>query len=89
MRVISLNMQGAWRRGLRQMPELIASHEPDVALLQECRPGWVEKIGGVAGMEGVFYYEAEPSLPVRSRDGCAIAVRSPMRIERAWADPTG
>ena len=87
MRIVSLNLRAYFGPGGSQIEDLaglIASHKPDVALLQESRPGWLQVVCRAARLSGVYSLDVDPRLAGRLGDGCAVAVRSPLRIERAW-----
>jgi hypothetical protein len=87
LRIVSLNLRAYFGPGGSQIEDLaglIASHEPDVALLQESRPGWLDVVCRAAGLSGVYSLDVDPTLAGRLGDGCAVAVRSPLRIERGW-----
>jgi hypothetical protein len=87
MRVVSLNLRAFFGPGgsqIQDLADLIASHQPDVVLLQEARPGWLAVVCRAAGLSGAYSLDVEPHVRGRRGDGCAIAVRSPLRIERAW-----
>ena len=82
LRIVSLNLRAYFGPGGSQIADLaglIASHEPDVVLLQEARPGWLEVVCRAAGVSGAFSLDADVPFPGRRGDGCAIAVR-PRRV---------
>ena len=86
LRIVSLNLRAFFGPGGSQIEDLaglIAAHKPDVVLLQESRPGWMDVVCRAAGLSGVCSLDVDPKLAGRLRDGCAVAVRSPLRIERA------
>src|SRR5207244_1182546 len=58
----------------------------DVALLQECKKGWLDVICDATGLGGVYSHDVEPALPFPP-DGCAIAVRHPIEMTRTWRVP--
>lgn len=90
LRVLSLNLCAYFRTSpFNGLAQLIASHEPDIALLQECRRGWLDAICEAAGLEGVHSHDAPPEQPRWPRDGCAVAVRPPLQIDRTWRIPGG
>jgi hypothetical protein len=85
LRVASINLRGFPSHGrIAGLAVLIARHTPDVLLLQECRRGWLDVVAGATGMEGVHSRDVDPRLDVRPLDGCALAVRPPLKIRRAW-----
>lgn len=87
LRIVSLNLRAYFGPGGSQIADLanlIASHEPDVVLLQEARPGWLEVVCRAGGLCGAFSLDADVPFPGRRGDGCAIAVRSPLGIDRVW-----
>ena len=90
MRIVSLNLRAYFGSGGSQaedLAKLIASHEPDVVLLQEARQKWQEVVCRVAGLTGTHSLEVAPKSQRRRGDGCVIAVRPPLRIERVWRLP--
>ncbi|MBY5162102.1 endonuclease/exonuclease/phosphatase family protein [Salsipaludibacter albus] len=74
---------------IHRMARLVAAREPDVVLLQECKRGWLEPVCEPAGLDGVHAHHVAPDTPRSAYppDGTAIAVRAPLRIERAWRIP--
>lgn len=87
MRIVSLNLRAYFGPGGSQIQDLavlIASHKPDVVLLEEARPGWLHVVCRAAGLNGAYSLDVGVQFPGRLGDGCAIAVRSPLRIERVW-----
>jgi exonuclease III len=87
LRIVSLNMRAFFGPGGSQaedLASLIASHDPDVVLLQEARPRWLEVVCRAAGLDGAHSLDVAPQAARRRGDGCVIAVRSPLRIERLW-----
>jgi hypothetical protein len=87
LRIVSLNMRAYFGPGGSQAEDfasLIASHDPDVVLLQEARPRWLEVVCRAAGLDGAHSLDVAPQAVRRRGDGCVIAVRSPLRIERLW-----
>lgn len=92
MRVVSMNLRAYFGPGgsqIENLAALIAAHEPDVVLLQEMRPRWLDVVCRVAGLSGMHSLDVTPVLPAWRGDGCAVAVRPPLRIERAWRLETG
>lgn len=90
MRIVSLNLRAYFGPGGTQaedLANLIASHEPDVVLLQEARSRWLDVICRAAGMNGAHSLDVAPPPTRRRGDGCVIAVRPPLQIERAWRLP--
>lgn len=86
LRVVSLNLRAYPNPSPTQINELaslIASHRPDIALVQECMRGWLPVIEEAAGLVGVHSHLVAPETPKRAfpPDGCAIAVRPPIQIE--------
>jgi hypothetical protein len=55
-----------------------------VALLQEARLPWLEVVCRAAGLTGTHSLDVTPQSAGRRGDGCVIAVRPPLRIERTW-----
>jgi hypothetical protein len=56
VRVASLNLRAMPNRQMAKLAplvELLASHMPDVVLLQECRAGWCEFVSEALGMVGL------------------------------------
>lgn len=87
MRVAALNLRAYFnrsRRGVGDLPQLIADQKADVVLLQECRRPWFDAICGAAGVSGIHSHDAQPRPPRKPPDGCAIAVRAPIEILRSW-----
>ncbi|MGB0094956.1 MAG: endonuclease/exonuclease/phosphatase family protein, partial [Solirubrobacteraceae bacterium] len=87
MRIVSLNLRAYFGPGGTQaedLAKLIASHQPDVALLQEARPRWLNVVCRAAGLTGTHSVDVAPQSTPRRGDGCVIAVRPPLRIERVW-----
>jgi hypothetical protein len=83
LRVASLNLRAypnPKRSTTERLAQLIADQEPDIALLQECRKGWLEMVCEMAGLRGIYSHDVEPALAFPP-DGCGIAVRPPFRIE--------
>ena len=89
LRIASLNLQGAFQKRpwTGELPRLLADHKPDVVLLQECKKHWLEEICDATGLEGELSYSLDPELPFTAKDGCAVAVRAPLRIVREWRIP--
>ena len=48
------------------LAKLIAEQEPHIALLQECRKGWLEVVCRAVGLSGVFSHDVPPSFPADS-----------------------
>ena len=87
MRVVSMNLRAYFGPGgslIEDLAALIAAHEPDVVLLQEMRPRWLEVVCRVAGLSGMHSLDVTPVLRRWRGDRCAVAVRPPRQIERAW-----
>jgi hypothetical protein len=87
VRVAALNLRAYFndsRRGVGDLPQLIADQEADLVLLQECRRPWFDSICDVAGVSGIHSHDVEPRPPRKPPDGCAIAVRAPIEIVRSW-----
>src|SRR4051794_3229033 len=89
LRVASLNLRAypnPTRSQVECLAALLAAHRPDVALLQACRRDWLPTIKATAELTGVHSHFVPPETPRRAfpPDGCAIAVRSPIRIESSW-----
>jgi Endonuclease/Exonuclease/phosphatase family len=87
MRVVSMNLRAYFGPGGSQIEDLaalISGHEPDVVLLQEMRPRWLEVVCRAAGLSGVHSLDVSPVLHAWRGDGCGVAVRPPLQIERAW-----
>jgi exonuclease III len=90
LRIVSLNLRAFFGPGGSQaedLAKLIASHQPDVVLLQEARPRWQEVVCRAAGLTGTHSLDVAPKSESRRGDGCVIAVRPPLRIERVWRLP--
>ena len=89
LRIASLNLQGAFQKRpwTGDLPRLLADHKPDLVLLQECKKPWLEEICEAGGLEGELSYDLDPELPFTAKDGCAVAVRAPLRILREWRIP--
>lgn len=87
LRVAALNLRAYFtggREGAGDLPRLIADQDADVVLLQECRQPWFDTICDAAGLTGVHSHDVKPPLELKPPDGCAIAVRAPFAISRAW-----
>ena len=54
LRLITLNTAGG-RANVLQLEALIARHEPDVIMLQECRPELAERLGAREGWHAAMY----------------------------------
>lgn len=76
MRVAALNLQAYFnrsRRGVGDLPQLIADQKADVILLQECRRPWFDPICDALGKH---------SFDARSIDGTSLnADRTPAASE--------
>jgi hypothetical protein len=86
LRIVSLNLRATPNRraaALAPLIELLARHQPDVVLLQECRAGWTELVCGELGLSGVSTHQLLDGTTGLPADGCAIAVRAPFRIVSA------
>jgi hypothetical protein len=59
---------------------LLGSQQPDVLLLQECRAGWTDLIRRELGVDLISTHERLDGTPGLPADGCAVAVRRPLRI---------
>jgi hypothetical protein len=83
LRVVSLNLRATPGRRLESLIPLInllGSQQPDVVLVQECRAGWIDLIGKELGLDGISTHELLEPTPGLPADGCAVAVRAPLRI---------
>lgn len=88
MRFASLNLRAYPNHNrIRDLAALIARHEPDVLLLQECRRAWLDVVLGATGLIGVHSHDVDEPLATRPPDGCAIAVRKPLVLSRSWRLP--
>ena len=66
LRIVSLNLRAFFGPGGSQaedLAKLIASHQPDVVLLQEARPRWREVVCRAAGLTGTHSLEVAPRNP--------------------------
>jgi hypothetical protein len=87
LRVVSLNLRATPNRRATALAPLIAlldQQHPDVMLLKECRKGWTELVCQELGLDGVSTHQLLEGTPRLPADWCAIAVRTPLRILRAW-----
>jgi hypothetical protein len=83
LRVASLNLRATPNRRattLAPLIELLGRQEPDVVLLQECRTGWTERVCRELGLDGFDTHELLAGIAGLPADGCAVAVRPPLRI---------
>jgi hypothetical protein len=92
LRIVSLNLRAYFGPGGSQaedLANLIASHEADVVLLQEARPRWLDVVCRAAGLHGAHSLDVALQPAGGRGDGCVVAVRPPLRIERLWRlDPS-
>lgn len=89
LRVVSLNLRAYPNPRANQIEDLatlIAGHQPDIVLVQECMRPWLDVICRTAGLTGVHSHDVAPEVPHSEfpPDGTAIAVRPPIQIERGW-----
>jgi hypothetical protein len=85
MRVVSLNLRAyPQHRRIADLALLIASHEPDLVLLQECRRGWLDTVASITGLNCVHSHDVVPLLDELPPDGCVIGVRAPLDLRDAW-----
>ena len=90
LRVVSLNLRATPARKLASLMPLISllgSQEPEVLLLQECRAGSVELICQELDLHAISTHEMLEPTPGLPSDGCAVAVRPPLRILSALPIP--
>lgn len=92
LRVGSLNLRAYPNPGRGQieaLAELLAKQCCDVVLVQECLRPWLRVICEATGMVGVHSHHLAPRSPrsAFSPDGCAIAVRAPIRFGQCWRIP--
>jgi hypothetical protein len=86
MRVVALNLRAAPSRRVTALAPLITlldQQHPDVVLLQECRKGWTEVVCHELGLECISTHELLEGTAGLRADGCAIAVRPPLRTMSA------
>jgi hypothetical protein len=86
LRVASLNLHAYPNprpSQIDRLARLIADQRPDIALLQECKKGWLDVVCEVTGLPGVYSHDVEPALAFPP-DGCAVAVHPTLQIRRAW-----
>jgi hypothetical protein len=86
VRIVSLNLRATPNRHATTLAPLIgllARRQPDVVLLQECRKGWTELVAADLGLDGVSTHQLLEGTAGLPADGCAIAVRPPLRIMSA------
>jgi hypothetical protein len=75
------------RGQIEALGELLAAQRCDVVLLQEClRPHWLDVVCEATGMVGIHAHHLDPNTPPSafSPDGCAVAIRPEIVIERVW-----
>lgn len=86
LRVVSLNLRATPNRrpsALAPLVALLSRQQPDVVLLQECRAGWIDLVCGELELDGISTHELLAGTAGLPADGCAVAVRSPLRIMTA------
>jgi len=86
VRIASLNLRAMPNRDftkLEPLAALLASFDPDVVLLQECRAGWLEFVCAQSGLSGVRSHDLLDGVEGLPADGTAVAVRAPLQIDTA------
>lgn len=85
IRVANLNLSAypnPPRGQIHRLAELLAEQEPDIILMQECLRPWLQVVCDVTETIGVHAHDDAQRLADFPPDGCAIAVRPPLILDR-------